>query len=444
MLRREKRLKHLTDLSVHPDAYACMPVCECKREKIRLRDAGAGLACARRMSLQLFPNPLLPATRSTALEQLERFARRANRYAYERNHVVEQHRNVSQLSAAIQHRLISQQEVIDATLRHHSFSAVEKFIQEIVWRSYWKGWLEMRPSVWSHYLSASVTASDDLLVRAAAVAAGKSGCTVMDEFAQELLETGYLHNHARMWWASFWIHQQRLPWALGAKHFMDHLLDADAASNTLSWRWVAGLQTEGKTYLVRRDNIERYHHAPNLRGIEMLENVSPCPMPCRIDAPLIAYQEYATSVAASDKKMALLIHEEDLSVETTTVGSLHFEALFCWSPLPSPSASARTQWRQLAIADACKRVSDHFGIPCSAIENLDSLISAIQQQQIKHVVLMAPFIGPLHDSLTGLHEHLSQHGIELTLLRREEDNRYFPYAKSGFFPFWKKASRHFA
>ena len=80
----------------------------------------------------------------------------------------------------------------------------------------------------------------------------------MDRIARELIQTGYLHNHARMWWASFWIHAEGLPWELGADVFFRHLLDADPASNTLSWRWVAGLQTAGKTYLVRLSNLQKY------------------------------------------------------------------------------------------------------------------------------------------------------------------------------------------
>ena len=66
---------------------------------------------------------------------------------------------------------------------------------------------------------------------------------------KELKETNYLHNHARMWFASIWIFTLDLPWQLGAEFFMKHLYDGDAASNTLGWRWVAGIQTQGKNYL---------------------------------------------------------------------------------------------------------------------------------------------------------------------------------------------------
>ncbi len=73
------------------------------------------------------------------------------------------------------------------------------------------------------------------------------------------MATGYLHNHARMWFASIWIFTLRLPWELGADFFLRHLLDGDPASNTLSWRWVGGMQTMGKTYLARADNIATLH-----------------------------------------------------------------------------------------------------------------------------------------------------------------------------------------
>ncbi|MEM8657814.1 MAG: FAD-binding domain-containing protein, partial [Pseudomonadota bacterium] len=66
------------------------------------------------------------------------------------------------------------------------------------------------------------------------------------------------HNHTRMWFASIWIFTLQLPWQLGADLFLRHLLDGDPASNTLSWRWVGGLHTVGKTYLARADNIRKF------------------------------------------------------------------------------------------------------------------------------------------------------------------------------------------
>ncbi len=67
---------------------------------------------------------------------------------------------------------------------------------------------------------------------------GRTGIDGFDDWARQLVETGWLHNHTRMWFASIWIFTLRLPWALGAAFFLRHLLDGDPASNTLSWRWV--------------------------------------------------------------------------------------------------------------------------------------------------------------------------------------------------------------
>ena len=88
--------------------------------------------------------------------------------------------------------------------------------------------------------------------------AGRTGIACFDAWAQELTATHYLHNHARMWFASIWIFTLRLPWELGADFFFRHLLDGDAASNTCSWRWVGRLHTAGKTYLARAANIREY------------------------------------------------------------------------------------------------------------------------------------------------------------------------------------------
>ena len=179
-------------------------------------------------------------------------------YARTRNFVKSGHGNVSRLSAALRHRLISEEEVVRAVLEVHRFPAVEKFVQEVVWRTYWKGWLEQHPGVWEDYVRQGAEPESEV-----------PSDETMNRFTEELRATGYLHNHARMWWAAWWCHQHGLPWAAGARFFFDHLLDADAASNTLGWRWVAGLQTPGKTYLARRDNLAKYwEDHGSLEGID--------------------------------------------------------------------------------------------------------------------------------------------------------------------------------
>ena len=87
---------------------------------------------------------------------------------------------------------------------------------------------------------------------------GKTGIDCFDTWIEELRENNYLHNHSRMWFASIWIFTLGLPWQLGARLFMKHLLDGDASSNTLSWRWVAGMHTNKKPYLASKENIDKY------------------------------------------------------------------------------------------------------------------------------------------------------------------------------------------
>jgi len=211
---------------------------------------------------------LIP-TRSAGMARLAEFLPDVGCYAAERNFVRPGHPNISRLSPWIQKRLLLQEEVLAAARERWPFEAVEKFVQEVYWRTYWKGWLEQRPAAWTRCceavprLRASLTAERSSTLVAAV--AGKTGIAGFDAWARELVAMGFLHNHARMWFASIWIFTLRLPWELGAAFFYEHLLDGDVASNTLSWRWVAGLQTPGKTYVARADNIAHYTdggHAP--------------------------------------------------------------------------------------------------------------------------------------------------------------------------------------
>ena len=134
----------------------------------------------------------------------------------------------------------------------------------MVWRSYFKGWLEQRPTTWDSYRDGLErdfeTLAIDRKLRAQVQAAteARSGLACFDAWASELLETGYLHNHARMWFASIWIFTFGLPWRVGADFFLRNLLDGDPASNTLGWRWVAGLHTRGKTYAAQAWNIAQF------------------------------------------------------------------------------------------------------------------------------------------------------------------------------------------
>ena len=114
-----------------------------------------------------------------------------------------------------------------------------------MWRTYWKGWLELRPSVWTDFLIELKKIKEEFQNNQTYKNAieGKTNVECFNYWVNELKENNYLHNHTRMWFASIWIFTLNLPWQLGAEFFMQHLYDGDAASNTLGWRWVCLLYT---------------------------------------------------------------------------------------------------------------------------------------------------------------------------------------------------------
>jgi len=184
--------------------------------------------------------------------------------------------NISCLSPYITHGVINELEVIDKSLKKFSFAKNEKFIQEVLWRTYWKGWLELRPNVWSDYLIELDNVRNQFKNNQNYLNAieGKTDIGCFNQWVVELKENNYLHNHTRMWFASIWIFTLELPWQLGAEFFMQHLYDGDVASNTLGWRWVAGVQTQGKHYLASEWNINKFTNN-RFKNIKLNENATP-------------------------------------------------------------------------------------------------------------------------------------------------------------------------
>ncbi len=377
-------------------------------------------------------NRPFPASRADALASWQRFLPQTPRYGSARNLVTPGHANVSRLSPAIGSRLLLEDEIIADTLASHSLASVEKWVQEICWRRYWKGWLECRPGVWRDYqdrLQLEHPAS--VVRRVEEVAAGRSGVAVMDRFARELVETGYLHNHARMWFASFWIHVEKLPWELGAHLFHTHLLDADAASNTCSWRWVAGLQTAGKTYLVRRSNLEKFcapEYLKDRTGLDRLDDdrVSPASISDTADTTSIPLTIYPDSLYNPPARWGLWIHEEDLAADQ--VGPLAGkQPASVFRSAPVVVTTPRKQWWQNAA-------------PLAGTD-LSQLTDWAMQEKLTAVVAYAPFVGPLQDRLLPVVESFVREGITLLLLRRKTDQQIFPLGKKGFFPFWQEVRK---
>ncbi len=400
-----------------------------------------------------------PLTRVDALTSWRAFLPRVKEYAACRNHVESAHSNVSRLSAALRHRLLTEDEVIRDTLAHGSFAAAEKWLQEVCWRRYWKGWLEMRPQVWTNWRQRvrelRETLPPEVLEKADAVAAGESGVAYMDIIARELIETGYLHNHARMWWASFWIHAEGLPWELGADFFFRHLLDADPASNTLSWRWVAGLQTPGKTYLVRLSNLEKYAHPGLLhdrRGSERIADgaVTPSLQNDHADSSKRPLPAFSSALPALAGRTGLWLHAEDLAPEIGPLADFAPDAVAAFTSDRIYRDHYRLSENRIhalrtVLADGMARAAAHHRCPATLTDVDDTAVSIgawARSEQLTQVVAFAPTIGPVHDIVPRLSNQLAESGIRLTFIRRASDAQAFALASSGFFPFWEKMSRH--
>ena len=391
------------------------------------------------------------SSRSGALARLDEFIRVAGLYGRDRNHVKPGHSSVSRLAPAIRHRLITEDEVASAVLRVHPFGRVEKFIQEVYWRRYWKSWLALRPEVWSDFSQAPAEMQEEPFVRR--IENCQSGNAVIDHFAKELMGTGYLHNHARMWFAAWWVHEARLPWQSGAAFFFRHLLDGDPASNTLSWRWVAGLQTPGKTYLARRSNLEKYLApelldalAPGLAAFENPRALLPAPV-CK---PPITGQDKPIESLPSSRATGLWIHEEHLSVENSSLGAQSFSAIIVtgdvdtWDHHRFPMV--KRQWITEALQDAATRAKLRWEAT-TLLEvqrsNIDSLVDWAKANALEQVAAIRPEIGPLNDSLPQLRAALSQAGIRLILIDCPQDFSIRHFATGGFFQFWERVQKTF-
>ncbi len=379
-------------------------------------------------------------TRAAGLTRLEDFLPHAvGNYARRRNFDLPGHANVSRMSPWLRHRVVTEAEVIAAVVARHGPEMAEKFLSEVTWRLYFKGWLERRPSVWAAYKIERQAAWNRMQTESGlrhqweAACRGETGIACFDHWAQELTQSGYLHNHARMWCASIWIFTLGLPWTLGADFFLRHLLDGDAASNTLSWRWVAGLQTRGKHYLAQADNIATYtdgRFAPTgLAEDASALNGPPHPPlgPCPTTDPIQA-----------DLRSGLLLTEDDLHPDPLLANGL--------APVATATLQATTgrsilvssaqavDFTRAAIADCTTRLTDRLG-PITACVDTDEILHWASAHRLEQVVMHNAAVGPARDALEGLRAKLLDHGVRFSVQVRPLDALASQHATAGFYKF---------
>ncbi len=387
-----------------------------------------------------------PPTRTEALDRLRAFLPHAGRdYAARRNYDLPGHPHVSVLSPYLRHRLLTETEVLEATLGRFSLSTAEKFVQEVFWRTYWKGWLELRPGVWADYRTGVGAALNRIHTEAGlrgdweAACRGHTGIDAFDHWARELTSTGYMHNHARMWFASIWIFTLRLPWELGADFFLRNLLDGDPASNTLSWRWVAGLQTRGKHYLARPDNIARYTEGRfRPRGLDLTAGpLDGPPAPARGPLP-------EGGTPDPEKRIGFLLTDEDLSPGPfldgiAPVATACLSGVAARSPLEvAPHVQHFTHG---AITDVATRFTSRLGEISPGVHGPDAardLLDWARAHRLEQIVTPYAPVGPTAETLAACETVLASAGITLVRRIRHYDAMCWPHATAGFFRFKEK------
>lgn len=400
---------------------------------------------APRLPLLDDPDPMhWSATRAEAEHRLKAFLPRAGRaYAASRNTDFgpDNRQNVSTLSPWIRHRLILEEDVLTAVLARHAPSSAEKFIQEVYWRAYFKGWLEQRPQIWRRYQAERDAAlrrleTDTALADAVEAAiSGRTGIDCFDAWAQELSETGYLHNHSRMWFASIWIFTLGLPWTLGADFFLRHLLDGDPASNTLGWRWVAGLHTRGKTYLARASNIAR-HTDGRFNPQGQLATTAPA---LQDDGPGPVMAMPSGAGIPRSGPFGLIVTEEDCSPENLDwpvppQAAIGLTAIADRSPLPVGAPASA--FASAAVHDALQRSAAAFGIETETGSSEDwgaTLVDWADRIQVRTLVTPYAPVGPVADRLAAAEPVLAEAGIALVRVLRPYDEAAWPHATKGFF-----------
>ena len=359
-------------------------------------------------------------SRDGALKQLDTFinSELAN-YNFKRNFDLgpEDKSNVSCLSPYISHRLITEYEVAKIVLAKFPYQKVEKYIQEIFWRVYWKGWLELRPQVWTDFIEDLKGLKEDDNYKKAIN--GETQIECFNDWVKELKENNYLHNHTRMWFASIWIFTLNLPWQKGAELFMKHLFDGDSASNTLSWRWVAGLQTKGKHYAAQSWNISKFTNN-KYKNVKLNENA----------LPVTDKREYKLTplnfITEDNSNENLLLFENELNLENKNLKK--YENIY----LVLLSNEARKlkleknviEYKSKIIEDQKKRFED---LKIIDEEKFKTLTDEINSFDVIH-----PSIGENYSYLNTIRK---KQNLELNFILSEEDKFSWQFSNKGYFNF---------
>ena len=334
---------------------------------------------------------------------------------------IQNRKNTSCLSPYVSHGIISETEIINKVLKKHLFNKTEKFVQEVLWRIYWRGWLELRPMVWNDYLIKLKVLNEEYKTNENYLNAikGETNIQCFNDWVNELKETNYLHNHTRMWFASIWIFTLELPWELGAEFFLKHLYDGDSASNTLGWRWVAGIQTPGKHYVASEWNIKKF---TNNRYEKIRLNESAVPI--KNNKTYTISKKDFINPKIDDGKI-LLIFDNNLSFEFSDFRDKKFKKILIVNSNEDRQISLSdniVKFKESLFQDQLDRLKK-FPIDCEVIKIKD--IKKINE----NIYALYPSVGENLDFV------VSNKLQNIQFLYRKIDQFSWKYCTKGFFNF---------
>ena len=332
--------------------------------------------------------------------------------------------NISCISPYVTHGVINEIEIIKKSLKKYSFIKNEKFIQEVLWRVYWKGWLELRPDVWTDFKYSLKKLKKEYENNNKYIEAinAKTNIDVFNSWVNELKNFNYLHNHTRMWFASIWIFSLKLPWQLGAEFFLQHLYDGDAASNTLGWRWVAGVQTKGKHYIATEWNIKKFTNN-RFNNIKLNEN----PVPITDDRNYsIVNNNFLNANLSNDQN--LLIFENNLSFDQTDFKDQSFKNIYF--------IYNENQTRQIKLDE--KVLTFKKSLIEDQIKNFKNKSINCEIINIQDLKSMKENLLALYPSIGENLDYINKNNLKsINFLYRKIDQYSWKYCNKGFFNFKK-------
>lgn len=178
-------------------------------------------------------------------------------YADTRNYLAG---GVSLLSPYIEHGLIEPSDILQYIDSQQARIQAYSFLQQLSWRDFFqKRYAENSTLIWESIqpYKTGFTDKDYADQLPSDILSASTNVAVINGFIDELKQSGYLHNHARLYLAAYIVHWRRVKWQVGAKWMLGYLVDGNLASNNYSWQWVASTGSH-KPYIFNLENVRKF------------------------------------------------------------------------------------------------------------------------------------------------------------------------------------------